>query len=506
MTNRKIGRGVAMVGAGMSRFGAFPNLATGDLFVDAFQAMRRSVDKGLDPKDIDMLYIGNYSSDLFEGQGHTAPLMADWVGLTPVPATRIEDACASSGVAIRQGVIAIASGLADVVLVGGIEKMSNLPTEEVTDTLSTAGDVLYEIPAGFTFPGFYAAMATAYMHRYGATPESLMKVGIKNHDNGALNPKAQFGMSIADIMAKKKARAQQKGRPIPAWSDEMDFLHDDRANLVIAWPLRLFDCSPISDGAAAVLLVAEDIARRYTDHPIHIIGSGAARGASRQAYDMAGVGPADIKVAEVHDCFTIAEIIASEDLGFFEPGQGYIAAEQGLTRRDGPRPINTSGGLKSKGHQDFINLCEYLAGEYDTFVQIAPDYSFGYGGATSARDACTFFGGEFVADDIFAPLDTTEFTPYMEQILDSGAEAWIVTWAGGGFIPMFQTAAELGVLDEMGVGASFFDNRTMPAIFGPLIGQPVSFLRTKSLGGHRSGWVSNTSPDARTHAATWRPA
>ena len=367
MRNRKIGRGVAMVGAGMSHFGAFPNLASRDLFVDAFQSMRSSVDKGLDPKDIDMLYIGNYSSDLFEAQGHIAPLMADWVGLTPIPATRVEDACASSGVALRQGIIAIASGMADVVLVGGVEKMSNLPTEEVTDTLATAGDVLYEIPAGFTFPGFYAAMATAYMHRYGATPESLMRVGLKNHENGALNPKAQFGMRIADIMASKKAKAEQKGRPIPSWSDEMDFLHDDRANLVIAWPLRLFDCSPISDGAAAVLLVAEDIAGRYTDHPIHIIGSGqasdvalhdrgdlttigAARLASRQAYEMAGVDPTDIKVAEVHDCFTIAEIIATEDLGFFEPGQGYVAVDEGLTRRDGPRPINTSGGLKSKGH------------------------------------------------------------------------------------------------------------------------------------------------------------
>ncbi len=367
MKNRKIGRGVAMVGAGMSRFGAFPTLSTRDLFVDAFQSMRQSVDKGLDPKDIGMLYIGNYSSDLFEAQGHTAPLMADWAGLTPIPATRIEDACASSGVALRQGVIAIASGLVDAVLVGGIEKMSDLPTAEVTDTLATAGDVLYEIPAGFTFPGFYGAMATAYMHRYGATPESLMRVGLKNHDNGALNPKAQYGKRVADIMANKRAKAKHKGRPIPTWSDEMEFLHDDRANPVIAWPLRLFDCSPISDGAAAVLLVAEDIAERYSDHPIHIIGSGqasdvalhdrpglttigAARLAGRQAYEMASVEPANIKVAEVHDCFTIAEIIATEDLEFFEPGRGYVAVEKGLTRRDGPHPINTSGGLKSKGH------------------------------------------------------------------------------------------------------------------------------------------------------------
>jgi len=367
MTQRKIGRGVTMVGAGMSKFGAFPDLTTRDLFVDAFQSMRQSVDKGLDPKVIDMLFVGNFSSDLFEGQGHIAPIMAEWAGLTPISATRIEDACASGGVALRQGIMAIASGLADVVLVGGVEKMTDLSTAEVTDVLATAGDVLYEIPAGFTFPGFYAAMATAYMHRYGATPESLMRVGSKNHENGALNPKAQFNMSIADIMARKKAKAQQKGRPEPSWTDEMDFLRDDRANVMIAWPLRLFDCSPISDGAATVLLVAEDLATDFTDHPIHIIGSGQASGvalhhrpdlttissarrAAQQAYQLAGVEPNDIRIAEVHDCFTIAEIIATEDLGFFAPGEGYHAVEDSLTRRDGSHPINTSGGLKAKGH------------------------------------------------------------------------------------------------------------------------------------------------------------
>ncbi|MGD8966350.1 MAG: hypothetical protein PVI07_02470 [Anaerolineae bacterium] len=367
MKAKKLERGVAIVGAGMSRFGAFEEKSTRDLFVEAFQEMRTSVDKGFDPTDTEALYIGNYSSDLFEDQGHTAPFMADWVGLTPRPATRVEDACASSGVALREGMIAVASGLYDIVLVGGIEKMTNLPTERVTDTLATAGDVLYEIPAGFTFPGFYAAMATAYMHRYGATPETFMQVGLKNHENGALNPKAQFGARIADIMVKKKARAEKKGYPIPDWTDEMDFLHDDRANPVIAWPMRLYDCSPISDGAAAVLLVGGELAKRFTDDPIHIIGSGqasdvtmhdrpdlttlrAARVAGQQAYEMAGVAPDDIKVAEVHDCFTIAEIIATEDLGFFEPGMGYKAAEGRLTARDGPRPINTSGGLKSKGH------------------------------------------------------------------------------------------------------------------------------------------------------------
>jgi acetyl-CoA C-acetyltransferase len=367
MNNKKIGRGVAIVGTGMSKFGAFPGKATRDLFVEAFQDMRASIDKGFDPQDIEALFIGNYSSELFEGQGHTAPIMTDWVGLTPRPAVRIEDACASSGVALRQGLMAVASGFHDIVLVGGIEKMNNLPIAEVTEALATAGDTLYEIPAGFTFPGFYAAMASAYMHQYGATPESLMSVAKKNHDNGALNDKAQFNMSLADVMARKIASAEKKGRPIPEWSDEMAFLHDDMANPMIAWPLRLFDCSPVTDGATAVLLVSEDLANRFTDDPIYIIGSGqasdtalhdridlttiaAARSASQQAYAMAGITAEDVKIAEVHDCFTIAEIIATEDVGFFKPGQGHEAAEEGLTSRHGPKPVNTSGGLKSKGH------------------------------------------------------------------------------------------------------------------------------------------------------------
>ena len=367
MPVRKLGRGAAIVGAGMSAFGAFPEQTSRDLFVQAFRDMCASVDRGLDPGDIEALYIGNYSSDLFEGQGHMAPIMADWTGLTPRPATRVEDACASGGVALRQGIMAIASGLHDIILVGGVEKMTNLPTERVTDALATAADVLYEVPAGFTFPGFYAAMATAYMARYGATPETFMKVGLKNHENGALNDKAQFGATIRAVMDRKVARARARGQPVPAWADEMDFLHDDRANPIIAWPMRLFDCSPISDGAAAVLLVAGELARSFTDDPIYVIGSGqasdrplharpelttigAARLAGQAAYEMAGVKPADIRLAEVHDCFTIAEIMATEDLGFFSPGEGYRAAEEGLTARTASRPINTSGGLKSKGH------------------------------------------------------------------------------------------------------------------------------------------------------------
>jgi len=367
MSNKKLGRGVALIGAGMSKFGAFPEKSSRDLFVEAFQSMRQSVDKDFNPADIETIYIGNFSSDLFERQSHTAPIMADVVGLASRPATRIEDACASSGVALRQGILAIASGLYDIALVGGIEKMSNLPTAEVTDTLAAAADTLYEIPAGFTFPGFYAAIATAYMHRYGMKPEHLMKVAIKNHENGALNPNAQFGVSIPAWMESRKKAAEKKGKPIPTWQNEMEFLHDDSANPMIAWPLRLFDCSPITDGAVALLIVAGDIARQFTDHPLHVIGSGqasdvalhdrndlttinAARLASLQAYRMAGITPKDIRLAEVHDCFTIAEVVATEDLGFFAPGEGYRAAEDQITARNGAKPINTSGGLKSKGH------------------------------------------------------------------------------------------------------------------------------------------------------------
>ncbi len=367
MKERKLGRGVAMVGAGMSTFGAFAGISTRDLLADAYRDMIATVDRGFDPNEIDGLYIGNFSSELFEGQGHTAPIMTEWLGLAHRPATRVENACASGGTALRQGVMAIASGLYDVVLVGGIEKMSDLPIERATDALATAGDKLFEIPSGFTFPAFYATMASAYLDRYGLGAEVLRAVAVKNHENGALNPKAHFGQRIADVMASKKAAAAKKGKPVPQWKDIEEFFADDRANPMIAWPLRLFDCSPVSDGAACVLLVREDLALQFTDTPIRIIGTGqasdgalhgrpdittvtSARIAAGEAYAMAHVTPEEISLAEVHDCFTIAEIVATEDIGFFEAGKGGVAAIDGVTSRLGARPVNTSGGLKSKGH------------------------------------------------------------------------------------------------------------------------------------------------------------
>jgi acetyl-CoA C-acetyltransferase len=367
MSEKKWSRNVVLVGAGMSKFGAFSDKTSRDLFVEAFCDLKNYVDKGFDPERIEALYLGNFSSDQFEKQAHLAPILASWIGISPVPTMRIEDACASGGVALRQAALAIASGEYDVVLVGGVEKMTDLPIAQVTEALGTAADSQFEIPAGFTFPGFYAAMATAYMAKYDAPKEAFYHVSIKNHKNGALNDKAQYQQTIRQIMESKKERAAIKGRPVPEWEDEMEFLSDPKGNPNIAWPMALFDCSPVSDGAAVALLVSEELAKEFTDKPLYLIGSGqasdgalpdretlasipAAKLAGAQAYRMAGINPEDIDLAEVHDCFTIAEIMASEDLGFFPHGEGWKAAMQGKTARNGDRPINTSGGLKAKGH------------------------------------------------------------------------------------------------------------------------------------------------------------
>ena len=355
-----------MVGAGMSEFGMFRDRDTKDLFVDAFRELLASVDKGFDPNEIDALYLGNFSNDFFAHQSHWGPILSDSLGLVPKPATRIEGACASSALAFREAVFAIASGFYDIVLVGGFEDMSKQSTEKVAEGLILAS-IPYERKVGFTFPGVFGAISTAYFEKYGASREHLMNVTIKSHDNAPLNPKAQFKASIKDIMASRIKRAKSKGGSVPDWSDEKEFLFDIRANPVVAWPMHLFDCSPVSDGAACILLVGEEIAKHFTDDPLHVVGLGQASGrglqaaddltcfeatryAAREAYGMSGYTPDDIQFAEVHDCFSIAEIMHIEDLGFFKPGEGYEAVGEGLTRLDGPKPINTSGGLKCKEH------------------------------------------------------------------------------------------------------------------------------------------------------------
>ena len=331
----------SIVSAGLSKFGRREGIYARELFAEAAkEAFERC--PNLDPKkDIEMLIIG-HMSESFEHQGHTGPTMSDWAGLLPVPSIRTENACASSGVALRCGIFAILSGLCDVVMVGGAEKMTNRTTPEATEFLAMASDFPFEQWHGITFPGLYALMATAHMHEYGTTEEQMAMVAVKNHYNGTLNPKAHMQREVT--------------------------LEQALSSRVIAWPLKLFDCSLITDGASCLILTKPEIAKRFTDTPVHIIGSGqasdtiglyeresltsisAAKLAGKEAYRMAGVKPEDVDIAEVHDCFTIAELIAYEDLGFCKPGDGGKLIEEGVTALEGEIPVNTSGGLKSKGH------------------------------------------------------------------------------------------------------------------------------------------------------------
>ena len=364
----KLARKVAIIGAGMSKFGAwFPTKQNRDLWQDALLEAFKSVDNGINMKDVEELYLGNFTADLFNHESHLAPLMAQIAGLNPNPATRYESACASSGLALRQGVLNVAAGYNDLVLVGGVETMTEVPTVDVTDALAAAADTRLEYPAGATFPGLYAAVATAHMHKYGTKDEDLFNIAIKNYENGKENPFAQVQQTVEDVMQAKKAKAQKTGKPVPEWKDKYEFLRSDD-NPYIAYPLRLFDCSLVTDGAAAVFLASEEVAKKYTDTPIWITGTGqgsdsialadresltsfrATKQAAETAFKMSGLEPKDVQIAEVHDCFTIAELVAMEDLGFWAPGKAASAIAAGETKRDGSRPINTSGGLKTKGH------------------------------------------------------------------------------------------------------------------------------------------------------------
>jgi len=335
-------REVAVIGIGMTKFGELWDKSFRDLVAEA--GVKAIMDAGIEGKDIDAMYIGGMSSGGFVEQEHVAPLAIEVAGLEDfhIPATRVEGACASGGLAMRQGYIAVASGIHDIVLVGGAEKMTDVVGTEATNVLASAADREWEAFFGMTFPGLYALMARYHMHKYGTTQEQLAGVAVKNHYNGSMNPNAQFNRKIS--------------------------IEDVLASPMVADPLHLLDCSPITDGAAAAILAPLDIAKKYTDKIVKILASTqasdtislhnrkrfdalpAAIHAARQAYKMAGVEPKDIDVAEVHDCFTIAEIMAIEDLGFFEKGKGGKATEEGLTAIDGQIPINTSGGLKAKGH------------------------------------------------------------------------------------------------------------------------------------------------------------
>lgn len=351
-------RDVAVIGIGMTQFGELWGKSLRDIFVEA--ALKAIEDSGVD--HIDSMYVGAMSSGLFVGQEHLGAVMADYLGVTPIPATHIESACASGGAAFRQAYLEVASGASDIVLAGGVEKMTD--ASDVADVLATAADQEYEVYHGVTFPGLYALMANAYMHQFKATREQLAAVAVKNHRNGSKNPNAQYRNEIT---------AEQVMR-----------------STMVADPLRLLDCSPVSDGASAVIVASMDVAKKMKKNLVWVKASAQTSGsialhsrksfttlpsvvkAAEKAYKLAGVAPDKINVVEVHDCFTIAEIIVSEDLGFFEKGKGAEAAEKGLTSIECKRPINTSGGLKAKGHPvgatgiaQIIEIYEQLTGTAD---------------------------------------------------------------------------------------------------------------------------------------------
>lgn len=307
-------------------------------------------------------YLGNFAGPAFVGQNHLAPYIASEAGIRDVPCTRIEAACASSGSAFFHAWAAVAAGIYDIVLVAGVEKMTSQSTARVAEILAGAGDMAGEMAAGATFPALFAMIAKRHMYEFGTTREQLAQVAVKNHHHGAMNPMAHMRKEITVEKA--------------------------LAGKMICDPLTVFDCSLVSDGAACVALVAADRARDFAAKPVRVLGiaqtSGpvaldqkesittfeAVRRAGEKAYKMAGLTATDIQFAELHDCFTIAEILATEDLGFVPKGEGGPYASSGATTLGGARPVNASGGLKSKGHPvgatgvaQICDVVEQLRGE-----------------------------------------------------------------------------------------------------------------------------------------------
>jgi len=338
--NLKPSREVAVIGIGLTKFGEHWQKGLKELAVEA--GIKAVEDAGISGAKLQLVVGGNMSGGLFAGQEHGAGLLADYLGLNPVPAIRTEGACCSGGLAARVGYLAVASGMYDFVAVGGVEKMTDVYGPQATTALSGAMDYETEAYFGATFPGIYALIANRHMHQYGTTRRQLSLVAVKNHANALHNPNAQYQNKIT--------------------------VEDVEKSALVADPLRLLDCSPLSDGAATIILAPANIAKKYTDTPIYIKASAQASDtlslfsrrdittldatikAAKEAYRQAHLSPEKIDLAEVHDCFTIAEICAYEDLGFTKKGNGGKLIEEGETEIGGRIPVNTSGGLKAKGH------------------------------------------------------------------------------------------------------------------------------------------------------------
>ncbi|MFQ6102726.1 MAG: thiolase domain-containing protein [Candidatus Glassbacteria bacterium] len=354
-------RDVAIIGVGMNKWGELWDKSLRDIWVEA--ALLAIDDAGVD--HVDSIYVGSMSSGLFVEQEHLSSLLADYLGACPSPCARVESACASGGLSAKMAYTEVASGMSDIVLATGVEKMTDVSGAGATFALATAADQEYEVYNGATFPGLYAMIARAHMERYGTTLEQLAHVAVKNHKHGAKNPLGQYPFEVT--------------------------LEGVMSSTMVADPLRILHCSPITDGAAAVLMCPLDMAKKLSRKPaVKIIASTNATDsmalhsrkditvidstvkAAEKAYKMAGKIPGEIDIAEVHDCFTIAEICVIEDLGFVEKGKGGQAAESGLTDMGGKIPVNMSGGLKSKGHPvgatgcaQLVELVKQLRGEAD---------------------------------------------------------------------------------------------------------------------------------------------
>lgn len=330
---------VAVVGAGYTKFDEHWEKSLRDLSTEA--GGLALADAGIEGSEVQALFVGNMSGGRFVGQEHLGALAAEQAGLLPIPAVRCEAACASGATALMQAIHAVQSGRYDVVVAAGAEKMTDIKGAGAIAALMGAGDQEWETQIGLTFTGLYALIARAHMKQFGTTREQLAQVSVTNHENGALNPKAQlpFKISVQDVLESS----------------------------MVADPLTLMDCSPITDGAAAVIIASERVAKRFAN-PVWVLGSGqasdtvalharkslvelaATKAAAKQAYAQAGLTPARVDIAEVHDCFSINEIVAIEDLGFCKKGEGGKFVERGGIARNGEKPVNTLGGLKSIGH------------------------------------------------------------------------------------------------------------------------------------------------------------
>jgi acetyl-CoA C-acetyltransferase len=331
---------VAVVGAGLIKFGELFEQSYEQMAAGAFDAALANVDKGLDRRSIDAAIVATQRGTLWGQEGIGGNTVPSALGLSGIPCTRVENACPTGSDAFRIGAMVVASGVHDVVLVIGVEKMRDKSAQEGLLARAASGHPLYN--RGETAPVLFAPFATRHMHEFGTTPEMLASVAVKNHHNGCLDPYAHFQNEIT--------------------------VDQVLASVPVCTPLRLLDCCPQTDGAAAIILTTADRAHEFTDKPVYVAGFGVATdhpylhekstfvglpattAAAERAYAMAGVGPGDMDMAEVHDCFTITEILDIEDLGFFDKGKGGPASLEGETALDGRLPVNPSGGLLAKGH------------------------------------------------------------------------------------------------------------------------------------------------------------